>query len=133
MKSVKKSEVRKEKAHDLKKRKAVKKTKPGFKRQEGFKHAKLKDSWRKPKGRHSKLRKREKARGSVVKIGYGSPAAVRGLNRLGYSEVMVSNTEQIGKLDPRSEMAVISGTVGKRKKELMIKTAVEKKIKVSNA
>ena len=133
MKSVKRSEVRKVVKTDLKKRKAKKQAKPDFKRQEGFKHVKLKDSWRKPKGRHSKLRRREKARGSVVKIGYGSPSAVRGLNRLGFSEIIVSNPEQLVKLDPRSEMAVISGTVGKKKREIMIKMAVEKKIKVTNA
>ena len=43
-------EVRKSLAMELKARKAVKEKKPSFKRQEGYRHVKLKDSWRKPKG-----------------------------------------------------------------------------------
>jgi large subunit ribosomal protein L32e len=123
---------RKEVAAGLKSRKAAKSKKPAFKRQEGFKHVKLKDSWRRPRGKHSKLRKREKARGRVPSPGYGSPRDVRGLNRLGYREVRVSTPKDLESLNPKEEMAVISSTVGKRKREELIKQASDKKVQVVN-
>ncbi len=125
--------VRKSVAGKLRTRKVQKKSKPDFRRQEGWKGGKLDNRWRKPKGRHSKLRLREKARGKVVSIGYGSPADVRGLNRQGYREVRVSSVNELGKLDPKEEMAVISSTVGRKKREELLKLATEKKIHVSNA
>lgn len=125
--------VRKSLASGLKARKVLKAKKPAFKRQEGWRHAKLKDSWRSPKGRHSKLRLREKARGSVVSIGYGSPRDVQGVNRLGYREVRVSTPSEIESLNPREEMIVISASVGRRKREDILKLAAEKKIHVANA
>jgi large subunit ribosomal protein L32e len=116
----------------MKTRKRIKKRKPGFKRQEGFKHAKLADSWRRPRGRHSKKRKKEKARGSHPSIGYSSPRSVRGLDRFGYREVRVSNPGDIGKIDPKEEVAIISGSVGKRKRTEIVKAAEEKGVRVKN-
>jgi large subunit ribosomal protein L32e len=54
--------VRKELRSRLRARKSVKKRKPSFRRQEGYRLRKLKKTWRRPKGRHSKLRKREKGK-----------------------------------------------------------------------
>lgn len=125
--------VRKDVATRLKARKTLKTRKPGFKRQEGWRHAKLKDAWRKPKGRHSKQRKGEKARGKTVRIGYGSPSDVKDLNRLGYREVRVHSPGEMEGLDPREEMAVIASSVGRKKKEELLKLAAEKKIHVANA
>lgn len=127
------TKVRKSLASKLKARKVLKARKPAFKRQEGFKHVKLKDSWRRPRGKHSKLRKQEKARGSLPKAGYGSPSDVRGLNRMGYRDVRVSTLRELDAIDPKEEMAVISGTVGKKRREELIKLAAEKKVHVSNA
>lgn len=125
--------VRKSLASRLKARKALKSRKPAFKRQEGFRHVKLKDSWRRPRGKHSKLRKQEKARGSIPKAGYGSPSDVRGLNRMGYREVRVSTLKELEAIDPKEEMAVISGTVGKKRREELVKAASERKLHISNA
>ncbi|HDD72767.1 MAG TPA: 50S ribosomal protein L32e [Candidatus Aenigmarchaeota archaeon] len=126
--------------HDVKKcvmsmlriRKRIKKKKPAFRRQEGFKHAKLGDSWRRPKGRHSKLRMREKSRGKVPCIGYSSPKSVRGLDRFGYREIRVFNVRDLENINPEEEVAVISGTVGKKKRMEIVKAAEQKKIIVKN-
>jgi large subunit ribosomal protein L32e len=117
----------------LKARKTVKARKPKFARQEGYRHVKLKDSWRRPKGKHSKLRKRESARGSLPGAGYGSPSEVRGLNRLGYREIRVSTSSELESMNPREEMAVLAGALGRKKREELIKLAAEKKIHISNA
>lgn len=114
-------------------RKKIKKAKPRFKRQELGRQPLLKDTWRRPRGRHSKIRMHEKARGKRPSIGYSSPSAVRGLNRHGYREVIVANPDQLGMINPREEMIIISSTVGKKKRFEIMETASKRGIKVSNA
>jgi large subunit ribosomal protein L32e len=116
----------------LKVRKKVKKVKPGFKRQEGYRMAKLKKSWRRPRGRHSKLRKSEKAKGSKPSPGYGSPKSVKGLTRYGYIEVRVSSPRELDGLNHTRDAILISSVVGRKKREEIIKKAQELKIYVVN-
>jgi large subunit ribosomal protein L32e len=129
---MRKEKVRKELGNALRTRKRIKKRKPGFLRQEGYRLARLRKSWRRPKGRHSKLRKGEKARGGVPKAGYGSPKAVRGLTRYGYREVRVSSPKQLDELDPHRDAALISSAVGRKKRTEIVRKAEEMKIFVIN-
>jgi large subunit ribosomal protein L32e len=120
-------------SHALKVRRVQKRKKPTFKRQEGYRRAMLGESWRRPKGRHSKLRKGRKPRGSLPGVGYRSPRAVRGLGSLGYREVRVFSVRDLESLDPKQDMAVLAGTVGTKKRLSLIKMAEEKGIRISNA
>lgn len=128
-----KAKPRKGLASRLKMRKALKARTPSFRRQEGHSHVKLKNVWRRPRGRHSKLRMVEKSRGGIPGAGYGSPREVRGLNRLGYREVRVTTPRELEALKPREEMAVLAGSMGKRKREGLLKLASERGIRVANA
>jgi len=107
--------------------------KPRFKRQELWAQATLKDTWRKPKGRHSKMRKHERGRGRLPKPGYGSPAAMRGLDRQGFLPVRVFNPKELEKLNPEKDKAVIASVVGRKKRLEILKKAEEKGIAVANA
>lgn len=124
---------RKETAGSLRSRKAKKAGKQPFRRQEGYRHAKLKDAWRRPRGRHSKLRKAEKPRGRIPRAGYGSPRQARGLNRLGYREVRVNTRKDMESLNPKEEMAVLAGTLGRRKRGELVTLAGEMGVRVANA
>ncbi len=116
----------------LKLRKKIKKKKPEFKRQEWFRKKALGDKWRKPRGIHSKLRRQEKAKGSLPRPGYGSPSSVRGLTREGYREVIVRNTKDLEKINPKEDVAVMSKGVGRKKKFDILEKAKKMNIKVSN-
>jgi len=116
----------------LKLREKIKKKKPDFKRQEWFRKNALGKKWRKPRGLHSKLRRREKAKGKVPAPGYGSPSEVRGLNREGYREVVVRNTKDMEKINPKEEIAIIAGGVGRRKRLEMLEFAEKNNLKVGN-
>jgi large subunit ribosomal protein L32e len=121
-----------EKSDMLKVRMKIKKKKPRFKRQEAYMLRLKKKGWRKPRGIHSKMRERKKGRGPLPNPGYGSPNAVKGLNRLGYRDVIVNNAREVSRLDPATDMAVISHSVG-GKKRLAIKEAAQRmNIKVKN-
>jgi large subunit ribosomal protein L32e len=121
----------------LKLRRKQKRKKPSFQRQEArLRKLKGRDNdkiWRRPKGRHSKLRQKEKARGRHPSPGYGSPESVRGRLRSGLKEVRISTPSQLISIDPKSEAAIIAGSVGKAKRKEIIDQAKKKGIKVINA
>ena len=111
----------------------MKKKKPDFKRQCWYKYKKLKKKWVKPRGVDSKLRARKKSRGKAPSVGYRAPRATRGLNRAMMEEARVSNAREVEKIDPKKQMLVIAGTVGRKKRAEILKGAAEKGIKVKNA
>jgi large subunit ribosomal protein L32e len=92
----------------------------------------LADVWRKPKGRHNKLRRQIKAKGPLPRPGYGSPAAVRGLHPCGLSDVLVHNEAMLLPLDPEIHAVRIAAGVGRKKKAEIQKKAMDAGLKVLN-
>lgn len=113
-------------------RRAIKKKKPDFIRQDAHKRAKLEPHWRKPRGIHSKMRLKLRGRRKPVDTGYRSPKAVRGLERCGLEAVAVSSVKDMESIKKEKQAAIITRGVGLRKKVLLLKKAAEKGIKVIN-
>lgn len=91
---------------------------PKFRRQEWFRYKKLGGRhapWRSPRGMHSKMRMNLKYRPNMVRVGYRTPAAARGLHASGFEEVLVHRPDDLEGLDPKKQAARIGGTVGGRK------------------
>ncbi len=109
----------------------MKKKRPKFRRQE-FKRKNLKDTWRKPRGIHSKMKRREKGKGRMPSPGYGSPNDVKGLDRSGFREILVRNPEDLKSVDGSKEIAVISRSVGKKKRLEMLEKAEKMDIRIKN-
>ncbi|MDD5416369.1 MAG: 50S ribosomal protein L32e [Candidatus Aenigmarchaeota archaeon] len=116
----------------LKARKAKKRRKPPFTRQNAKNCYKVGFMWRKPRGRKSKLRRHKKNRGYWPHPGYGSPAETRYLHPSGLQEIMVSNANELAKIDSNKQAARISSTVGKKKRIEIQKKAEEMKIRILN-
>ena len=107
--------------------------KPIFRKYHWWYAVRVKQAWRAPKGELSKQRRGFKYRPARVKVGYGKPAATRGLHPTGFEEVMVANPDQLSLIDdPKTQAARIVGTVGARKRALIEKAAAEKNIRVLN-
>jgi large subunit ribosomal protein L32e len=104
---------------------------PAFNRIDSHKKKKLKLSWRKPMGHHSQMRRQRKAKGSIVKIGFGSPALVRGLHASGYEEVFVYRPADVKDIK-KTQAIRIGGTVGRKKQLEIEKVAKELNVKVLN-
>jgi len=115
----------------LEHRKKMKKKKPEFVRQEYHKRKKLPKNWRRPRGFHSKLRLRRKGKPARVAIGYGTPKSVRHLTTEGLKKVIVSNLSELKNLG-KDEIAVLSRTVGNRKRLEILKEAQKASIKIHN-
>ncbi|MBP5685591.1 MAG: 50S ribosomal protein L32e [Candidatus Methanomethylophilaceae archaeon] len=129
----KKAEIDDETADALAKRALISGRRPAFKRQEWFRYAKFKDStWRKPKGIHSKMKRRLKRRGPIVDIGFRGPASVRGLHPTGFEEVLVYNVDNLDNIDPKKQAIRIGGTVGTKKRMAIEDRADELGIRVLN-
>lgn len=123
-----------EKARLLRIRAKLKRKKPKFLRQEWWRFPKFKNNpkWRRPKGIDSKMRLKKKGKPRSPSIGWSSPKLVRGLHPSGYEEVLVHNVKELEALDPSRQAARIAGTVGKKKRLLIIERAKELGIKVLN-
>jgi large subunit ribosomal protein L32e len=105
---------------------------PKFKGQDSHKKKRVTDSWRRPRGQHSKLRKGVKGKGASVEAGHGSPAAVRGRHPSGFEEVRVHTPDELEGVDPDREAVRIASAVGGRKRERIEEVAEEREIRVLN-
>ena len=123
-----------EKARLLRIRAKLKRKKPRFLRQEWWRYPKFKNNpkWRRPKGIDSKMRLKKKGKPRSPSIGWSSPRLVRGLHPSGYEEVLVHNVKELEAIDPSRQVARIAGTVGKKKRLMIIERAKELGIKVLN-
>lgn len=106
-----------------------KRKKPHFKRQGWNKMSKLgkgrkkKLKWRTPRGRDSKVRLGERAHPRKVKIGWGSM-------KKGRKDVAV--VRNVGELEGVKGKEIVIGSVGKKKREEIMKSAKGKGMKVLN-
>jgi large subunit ribosomal protein L32e len=105
---------------------------PRFQRRGIHDKKRLADVWRKPKGRHNKLRRQIRAKGPLPRPGYGSPARVRGLHPCGLLDMLVHNEGMIASLDPEVHAVRIAARVGKRKKMEIQRKAEDAGLKVLN-
>ncbi len=114
-------------------RKDIKKRKPNYKRVQSNQYARFKDDkWRRPKGKGNKDRRNRRGKIGTLKVGYGSPSKIRGFNRLGFEEVIISNIAELSNIDKKVQMAVISSKVGGRKKIGILTEAKKQGVSISN-
>ena len=109
---------------------------PRFLRQDTTRHHRLGrkrkslQKWRRPRGRHSKIRRKRFGYPIKVMIGFKRNQAHSGLIE-GLKPILVYNVQEMSKL-AKNSMAIIAARVGARKKLEMIKKAQEMGIKILN-
>jgi len=131
MKSEKKPEtLAKERA--LRKRERIKGKKPDFRRQESWRYKRVEESWRRPRGIDSKMRKKVKGWPRSVEVGYRGPKKTRGLHPSGYAEALVYNVDDVEKVSPKTQVIRIAGAVGARKRVEISARAEERGIHILN-
>jgi len=121
-----------EKRRLLKVRRKLNQSLPQFRAFESWRFVKIKPRWRKPRGIDNKMRTNERGWPRVANIGWGGPAAVRGLHPSGKEEVFVCNVDDLKKVNAETQVARISGTVGGKKRALILAEAEKSGIKILN-
>jgi large subunit ribosomal protein L32e len=108
------------------KRQEVKEHNPDFVRPESWRYVRLQTNWRKPKGiDHHQRKQKSRGRPGLVKVGYGGPKNARGLHPSGFTDNLVFNLTDLGKLDPKKDGVRFGHSVGTRKrKEIIVKAGV---------
>src|SRR5512137_1540566 len=104
--------------------------KPEFTFHDSHKKKRLTTSWRKPRGLHNKLRQQIAAKGKLVRVGYGSPKAVKGFHPCGLPEMLVNNVAELQRAQG-SAVRIASGVGMKKRLEIQAKAA-ESGIRVLN-
>jgi large subunit ribosomal protein L32e len=107
---------------------------PIFGRQARYRYFRIgRDSvWRRPRGLQSKQRRHYGYRPKVVRIGYRSPARVRGLVPSGFRPILVRTSADLEGIDGRTQAAVIARTVGTRRRIVLEEEARKLGIRVLN-
>ncbi len=88
--------------------------------------------WRKPKGNDNPMRLKLKGHPPVVSVGYGTPKKIRGLHPSGLMPYVIHNVKELEGLSPTDVIIYIGSTVGRRKREEIIKKASELGFKIAN-
>jgi large subunit ribosomal protein L32e len=107
---------------------------PLFVRQAAHRYGRIgrDESWRRPRGLQSKQRRHYGYRSKIVRVGYRSPAAVRGLTPAGFRPVLVRTRDELDGLDALRDAAVIARTVGTRRRLVLEEEARRLGIRVLN-
>jgi large subunit ribosomal protein L32e len=105
--------------------------KPKFLRQ-GTYLKKVKKVWRMPRGTHTKLKIKEKSKGSMPNVGYGAPRELRGLHPSGLKEVMIYNLKDLEKVNKEKDAGRLSSTIGQRKRKDILDRAKQLQIRILN-
>ncbi len=87
-------------------------------------------TWRRPKGRHSKMRKKRKSYPVSPSVGYKSPKKLAG-RIFGLKPILISNLNELGRLNKDSAV-IVARKVGARKKIEIIRKANEMNLKILN-
>ncbi len=116
----------------VKRRSEIAEHRPEFVRQESWRYVRIHPEWRKPKGVDNKVRRQDKGWPALVRVGYRGPAESRGLHPSGHVEVLAYRPSDLDGLVPGRDVARIGGTVGAKKRELILARANELGIRVVN-
>jgi large subunit ribosomal protein L32e len=113
-------------------RNALRSRKPRFIRQESWRYKRVKPSWRRPRGKTSKMRREQRGWPKTVAVGYKVAKRVRGLHPSGFREILIHRLEDLEKIDVNAQVARIAATVGEKKRIAILERAKALNIRILN-
>ncbi len=111
---------------------AKKKRKPKFNHEQAHRWVRISNRWRKVRGIDSVSRVRRKGRIALVSPGYRGPKSMRGLHPSGYIEALVHKPSDLEHLDPDVHAVRIAGSVGLRKRQVILDKAESDMFRILN-
>lgn len=105
---------------------------PRFVRQESWRLIRVKERWRRPRGKNSKMRLGMRGWPKTVKIGYKRSRKGRGLHPSGLEEIIVRRPADLEKVNAKTQIVKISHTVGERNRIAIMERAQALELTVAN-
>jgi len=105
---------------------------PRFVRQESWRLVRVKERWRRPRGKNSKMRLGKRGWPKIVKIGYKKSRKGRGLHPSGLEEIIVRRPADLEKINAKTQIVKISHTVGERNRIAIMERAQALELTVAN-
>jgi len=105
---------------------------PRFVRQESWRLVRVKERWRRPRGKNSKMRLGKRGWPKIVKIGYKKSRKGRGLHPSGLEEIIVKRPADLEKINAKTQIVKISHTVGERNRIAIMERAQALELTVAN-
>ena len=113
-------------------RKKKKLRQPRFRRFESWRYKRVKAAWRRPRGIDNRMLEKKRGYPPLVSVGYRTPRTLRHFHPSGHQEVLIHNMNDLELVNPRTQAARISKTVGRRKRTEIISQAEVYGIRVLN-
>merc|ERR1711915_944530 len=115
--------------------KIVKKKTNKFKRHQSDIHARVSESWRRPKGIDLRVRRKFKGKVLMPNIGYGSNKKTRHMLPDGFKKFLINNVSDLELLMMynRTYAAEVASSVSRKTREAILERAKVLDIKVTNA
>lgn len=109
-----------------------KRSTPRFVRQESWRYVRVKEGWRRPRGKTSKMRLGMRGWPKTVKVGYKRSQKERGLHPSGLEEIIVKRPADLEKINAKTQIVKISHTVGERNRIAIMERAQALELTVAN-
>lgn len=109
-----------------------KRSTPRFVRQESWRYIRVKEGWRRPRGKNSKMRLGMRGWPKTAKIGYKQSQKKRGLHPSGLEEIIVRRPADLEKINAKTQIVKISHTVGERNRIAIMERAQALELTVAN-
>ena len=103
-----------------------------FIRQESWRLVRVKERWRRPRGKNSKMRLGMRGWPKTVKIGYKKSRKGRGLHPSGLEEIIVRRPADLEKINAKTQIVKIGHTVGERNRIAIMERAQALELTVAN-
>ncbi|MBN1923922.1 MAG: hypothetical protein JW791_04145 [Nanoarchaeota archaeon] len=100
----------------------MKKKRPVIRRVEKHRKKALPDNWRKPKGHHSKIRRKKRWEMKMPLVGRSTPVSLKNFDKKGRKIVMISTVDDL-KLLSKDSVGIVSGKLGLKKKSIIAEAA----------
>merc|ERR1711907_205597 len=114
--------------------KIVKKKTNKFKRHQSDLHDRVSESWRRPKGIDSRVRRKFKGKVLMPNIGYGSNKKTRHMLPDGFKKFLINNaSDLLLMMYNRTYAAEVASSVSRKTREAILERAKVLDIKVTNA
>jgi len=107
-------------------------SKPKIRHQESWRYARLSESWRKPRGKTSRMRLRRKGWPAIANVGYKGPRESRMVHPSGLRERLIHRPEELAGLSADKEAVRIAATVGERKRVTIVDQAQQLGLRILN-